>query len=257
MVSFILPSRNNLSSVWGYSEEYGPKFHDGQDIGNEGPWDVYAAADGVVAQAGWTSGGYGNRVWIDHADGFETFYGHLSDWDVSTGQTVRQGQRIGTMGSTGLSYGVHLHWGMHLNGNSVNPMNYLSGFSGGGGTPISIGEEEMKIISVPGGSIALVGEFSKATYRSVSGADGFSIGTNRAIYGEASGLTEDQVATALRESDERRSGLVQEITAAVVKQLSAGLDIDVQAEISDADIQEISTAVVEALPKSYTVTADV
>lgn len=85
---------------------------------------VYASCGGTVAKAGWGSG-YGYVVYINHEDGRQTRYAHLSKVLVSAGQTVKQGERIALSGSTGVSTGPHLHFEMLINGTQVNPLNYL------------------------------------------------------------------------------------------------------------------------------------
>lgn len=86
---------------------------------------VVASNAGVVTKAGWGSG-YGYVVYIKHADGRETRYGHLSKVLVKAGQTVSQGQRIALSGNTGRSTGPHLHFEIRINGTAVNPLKYLS-----------------------------------------------------------------------------------------------------------------------------------
>ena len=82
---------------------------------------VMAASDGVVIAAGW-SGGYGRTVRLRHANGYQTLYGHLSRISVRRGQRVSQGEKIGAVGSTGLSTGPHLDYRMSLNGKYVDPL---------------------------------------------------------------------------------------------------------------------------------------
>jgi murein DD-endopeptidase MepM/ murein hydrolase activator NlpD len=82
---------------------------------------IYAADSGVVVYAGWISGGYGNMVMIDHGNGYQTLYAHLSAIRVSCGASVRQGQVIGLAGSTGRSTGPHLHFEVRYMGGFVNP----------------------------------------------------------------------------------------------------------------------------------------
>lgn len=86
---------------------------------------VTASNAGTVVHAGWASG-YGYAVYINHADGRQTRYGHLSKVLVKTGQTVSQGERIALSGNTGRSTGPHLHFEIRINGNAVNPLNYLN-----------------------------------------------------------------------------------------------------------------------------------
>lgn len=99
-------------------------FHNGIDIAAPAGTPVYAYANGRVVTAGWVGMG-GNGVVIDHGNGLRTVYYHLSRIDVSVGQSVRVGQRIGGVGTTGYSTGNHLHFGVILHGKPVNPLNYI------------------------------------------------------------------------------------------------------------------------------------
>ena len=96
------------------------RFHRGLDIGAAHGTPILAATDGRVARAGW-GGGYGNMVQLSHGGGLATRYGHMSRIAVSSGQSVRQGQVIGYVGSTGLSTGPHLHYELFRNGQLVDP----------------------------------------------------------------------------------------------------------------------------------------
>jgi murein DD-endopeptidase MepM/ murein hydrolase activator NlpD len=102
-----------------------PSLHTGVDFrGNVGDL-IHATAAGTVTTAGW-SGGYGKMVEINHGNGLSTRYGHLSAIAVSIGQTVRAGQVIGRLGSTGRSTGPHLHYETRVNGAAVNPQRFLT-----------------------------------------------------------------------------------------------------------------------------------
>ena len=85
---------------------------------------VYASCGGTVAKAGWGSG-YGYVVYINHADGRQTRYAHLSKVLVKAGQSVSQGDKIALSGNTGVSSGPHVHFEILINGKQVNPLNYL------------------------------------------------------------------------------------------------------------------------------------
>lgn len=100
-------------------------FHEGIDIADDYGSQIVATAGGVVTIAGYTSGGYGNLVEIDHGNGFVTRYGHNSAVLVTPGMTVEQGQTIALMGSTGKSTGAHVHYEVRLNGAPVDPMVFL------------------------------------------------------------------------------------------------------------------------------------
>jgi LysM repeat protein len=82
---------------------------------------VWAADSGVVVYAGWSNNGYGNMVMIDHGNGWQTLYAHLSQVNVHCGQSVAQGNTIGLAGSTGNSTGPHLHFETRFEGGFVNP----------------------------------------------------------------------------------------------------------------------------------------
>lgn len=100
--------------------------HKGIDIGAAGGADIVAAADGTVKAASYSSAA-GNYVMIDHGGGLYTVYMHASSLLVSPGQTVTAGQVIAKVGSTGISTGNHLHFGVSLNGSYVSPWGYLGG----------------------------------------------------------------------------------------------------------------------------------
>ncbi len=100
--------------------------HEGIDIANAAGTSVKASDGGVVTFAGWTNGGYGNLVIVDHQNGYQTYYGHNSRITVSVGQKVAQGDEVAKMGSTGRSTGNHCHFEVRVNGVPQNPFNYLS-----------------------------------------------------------------------------------------------------------------------------------
>jgi murein DD-endopeptidase MepM/ murein hydrolase activator NlpD len=122
-LGFIWPAEGTLSSKFG--RRWG-RMHKGIDIAGPVGTPINAAADGTVVVAGWQSGGYGNLVEIRHGDGTTTRYGHNSQLSVTVGQTVRQGQQVARMGSTGRSTGSHLHFEIRPSGGSaVNPIALL------------------------------------------------------------------------------------------------------------------------------------
>ncbi len=100
------------------------KFHDGLDIAANTGNPVYVYTDGKVVQAGW-NGGYGLSILVDHGNGLQTRYAHLSKIYVKVGQKVKTGERIGAVGSTGNSTGPHLHFEVIKNGQTKNPLNYI------------------------------------------------------------------------------------------------------------------------------------
>ncbi|MEK7113101.1 MAG: M23 family metallopeptidase [Patescibacteria group bacterium] len=117
--SFVWPTGGTISQRFAW-------YHKGIDIANRAAPVILAADAGRVIGAGWLDGyGYGNRVIIDHGNGYRTLYGHLSQVYVVSGQTVARGAAIGKMGSTGRSTGIHLHFEVLNNGVYLNPLNVL------------------------------------------------------------------------------------------------------------------------------------
>ncbi|WP_062052540.1 peptidoglycan DD-metalloendopeptidase family protein [Bacillus sp. JCM 19034] len=116
-------------AVGGYISSYQGnrwgRFHRGIDIARPSNYNILAADSGTVTQAS-NQGGYGNVIRIDHNNGIETLYAHLESMDVSVGQTVAKGEKIGVMGQTGNSTGIHLHFEVYENGNLKDPMDYLN-----------------------------------------------------------------------------------------------------------------------------------
>lgn len=129
----ITPSAGAVSAtgVWiwptaGIITQYFRPWHKGLDIANHNGGPILAADSGTVVVAGWTDNtGYGNRVVIDHGNGYKTLYGHMSRIDVVVGQTVRRGDQLGMMGSTGRSTGTHLHFEIRSTGGNKDPLGYL------------------------------------------------------------------------------------------------------------------------------------
>jgi murein DD-endopeptidase MepM/ murein hydrolase activator NlpD len=109
--------------VSGYGMRWG-RLHAGIDIAVPAGTPILAAASGTVVLAAVT-GGYGNYTCIDHGGGVSTCYAHQSSYAVSSGQSVGQGQVIGSVGCTGHCFGDHLHFEVRVNGSPVDPMGYL------------------------------------------------------------------------------------------------------------------------------------
>ena len=128
----VIPSRGTGDLGWptvgGYiSSQMGYRWgrqHKGIDIARPSNRNILAADNGKVESAGW-DGGYGNKIVINHNNGMKTVYGHLEKIEVKVGQTVSKGQKIGVMGSTGNSTGVHLHFEVYENGVLKNPRKAL------------------------------------------------------------------------------------------------------------------------------------
>jgi len=120
--------RGTSNFIWptsGSITQYPVWYHMALDIANPGTPAILAAYSGTVSYAGCLSWGYGCHVVIDHGNGYQTLYAHLSRYDVEAGQSVSQGQVIGVMGSTGRSTGTHLHFEIRQGGQLLNPLNFL------------------------------------------------------------------------------------------------------------------------------------
>jgi len=120
---FSIPLRGSYRMTSGFGPRWG-RMHNGTDFAGPHGMGIHATADGVVTRAG-TLSGYGKVIYIEHAFGLETRYGHLSSIDVKKGQRVSRGDRIGGMGNTGRSTGTHLHYEVRVNGDPVNPMKFI------------------------------------------------------------------------------------------------------------------------------------
>lgn len=115
------PSRGRVSSNFGM--RWG-KMHQGLDIAANIGTPIYAALDGTVTYSGWATG-YGNLVKLKHDGGVETYYGHCSKLLVAVGDTVKKGEKIAEVGSTGNSTGPHVHFEVRVNGVAKDPTKYL------------------------------------------------------------------------------------------------------------------------------------
>ncbi len=118
------------SSFGGRSDPFSGEgaFHTGIDLVAPTGTPVHATADGVVATAAW-SGAYGKLIVINHGNGLDTYYAHLSQFLIVPGQEVRRGEVIALSGGTGHATGPHMHYEVRLHGTPVNPYKYLAGSS--------------------------------------------------------------------------------------------------------------------------------
>lgn len=114
---------NRVNPISGQSE-----FHRGLDISTAKDTPITATADGVVVFSGWNRGG-GNVVVIAHGHGFSTYYAHNRENTVQVGQSVKRGEVIGYVGSTGSATGSHVHYEVWHNGKNKNPISYIYGRS--------------------------------------------------------------------------------------------------------------------------------
>ena len=125
----ILPVYGITSSGFGFRGNPmgggGGEHHDGIDFRCPVGTTIRAAGGGIVKEAGWDDGGYGNAVIIDHGQGLQTMYAHNSELVVEAGQRVERGDVIAKSGSTGRSTGPHLHYEVRVNGSPVDPSSYF------------------------------------------------------------------------------------------------------------------------------------
>ncbi|KAF0677627.1 M23 family metallopeptidase [Profundibacterium mesophilum] len=120
---FAVPIKDSFRFTSGFGPRWG-RMHNGTDFAASLGTPIYSTADGVVIHSGWSSG-FGKLVKIQHEFGIQTYYAHQSKLRVKKGQRVSRGERIGDMGSTGRSTGVHLHYEVRVDGKPVNPMTYI------------------------------------------------------------------------------------------------------------------------------------
>jgi murein DD-endopeptidase MepM/ murein hydrolase activator NlpD len=116
--AFVWPVSGSLTQLYWWG-------HRAIDIGAPTGSAVVASDGGYVSFVGWTDIGYGYLIILDHANGYSSYYAHLSQMYVMVGQQVERGQVIGAVGSTGNSTGPHLHLEIRYNGNEQNPLVYL------------------------------------------------------------------------------------------------------------------------------------
>jgi murein DD-endopeptidase MepM/ murein hydrolase activator NlpD len=101
------------------------KMHTGIDFSAPVGTPIYATGDGVVESVTRSGRGLGNRILIDHGFGYKTLYACMDEISVRQGRRVKRGEKIGTVGDSGLSVAPHLHYEVRLNGEQVNPINYF------------------------------------------------------------------------------------------------------------------------------------
>lgn len=118
-VGFTTPCVGKLSQ--GFSTK-----HPAVDIYNSYGTEIYASSTGICVQKVYSNVSYGNHIILEHSDGYETLYAHLSDIAIDIDQEVQQGELIGYMGSTGNSTGNHLHFEIYKDGKQVNPLKYIT-----------------------------------------------------------------------------------------------------------------------------------
>lgn len=123
------------------------KFHSGIDIATEEGQPIYASADGIVSSSGWISG-YGLTIVLSHGEGLETLYAHNSELLVWEGAFVKQGTIVALAGSTGNSTGPHCHFEVDLNGEPVNPWDFVGGDSHLSSNPLNFFKSDYNFLPI-------------------------------------------------------------------------------------------------------------
>ncbi len=164
--SLVAPVSGGITSWFGYRDDVGDvgsSYHQGIDIGAAEGTPIGAAGAGTVTQAGW-NGGYGYSVTLDHGNGLETLYGHMSEVLVAVGDVVSQLQTIGLVGSTGNSTGPHLHFSVIKDGEQVDPASifgYASGTNYATAGLHWVGEKGPELVNFKGGESVYDAETSE------------------------------------------------------------------------------------------------
>jgi murein DD-endopeptidase MepM/ murein hydrolase activator NlpD len=122
----VAPAKGIITTYFGEVGGLSPRGHAGVDVAAPVGTPIFAMEDGEVLRADFGNAAYGGLIVIAHADGYETWYGHLSQLGVEPGDRVTRGAQIGGMGSTGMSTGSHLHFEVRQEGELRNPMRWLS-----------------------------------------------------------------------------------------------------------------------------------
>lgn len=117
-----------LSSGYGYRIDpvyHVTKLHSGIDFTSPIGSPIHCTGDGTVVKVGYSTGGYGNEVIVDHGFGYKSHYAHMSKFNTKVGKKVKRGEIIGFVGSTGKSTAPHLHYEIIKNGNKIDPINFF------------------------------------------------------------------------------------------------------------------------------------
>ena len=195
------PGYSRISSGYGnrVCPFHGNEFHDGIDLAAASGTPILAFGPGTVTMSGW-NGGYGNYIRIDHGGGLMSFYGHCSALYVSKGATVKAGQKIAAVGTTGSSTGNHLHFGMHRNGSPVNPQSYVkdsdttANYTGSGGGSATNTVKAMFTTYYPadnameGGFLDAMGNPLDTSKRTCAAPPSVSFGTKVTVQGTGTSL---------------------------------------------------------------------
>lgn len=117
---------SEITSGYGYRLDPWPEFHEGVDLAADYGTPIHATAAGTVVFAGW-DGGFGNKVALDHGNGYQSWYGHMSRFAVAEGARVHRGDVIGFVGASGEATGPHVHYQLMFEGKPIDPTPFLTG----------------------------------------------------------------------------------------------------------------------------------
>ncbi|MBD8467661.1 MULTISPECIES: M23 family metallopeptidase [Plantibacter] len=216
----------DLADGWGSMAGGRTQPHRGLDYQPGAGAAIPAVAAGVVSANRWNAA-LGNVLVIAHPDGMYSGYSHLAAASPhQVGAAVVRGEPVGVVGNTGsASSGAHLHLTITFTADgtwnnadirvTTDPYPFINARLNGEDPVQPLKESDMpKIISVPGGTIALVTETFGTMYTSTSGGQGFSIAANTKAYGQVTGLTQDQVTTLVAEANARGQRIADLVAAA-------------------------------------------
>ena len=196
------PSYSYVSSGYGnrVCPFHGQEFHDGIDLAAASGTPILAFGPGTVTMSGW-NGGYGNYISIDHGGGLMSFYAHCSALYVKKGATVKAGQKIAAVGTTGSSTGNHLHFGMHKNGSPVNPQSYVkdsdttANYTGSGGAGTATNTVKAMFTAyypadnaMEGGFLDAQGNLLEPSKRTCAAPPSVAFGTKMTVQGTGTSL---------------------------------------------------------------------
>jgi len=212
----ITPDGNYLNHAqWRIDDGLGP--HSGIDLNAPGGEPIYNCAPGTVRFAG-SSGSWGYHVKIEHADGTYTGYAHMRPGSVavSQGQVLNSTTKIGLVGSSGSATGEHLHLARMTSlstSDHIDPTDLATASPAvpGAVPTIQQGDDEMRMIQAPNGSLAIISAYYAAEY---SGSDTIGVSANLAAWGPLISVDAASYARLISDANSRRTALLAEIASA-------------------------------------------
>lgn len=207
--------------------------HSGQDVAAPGGTRIRAAAAGRVSFVGWKDQFGGNMVHIDHDDGTQTRYAHLSGFLVTVGQRVSAGQDVALVGTTGASNGNHLHWEYLVNGQYVNPLNYLVA------SATSTKDDDMLVTKDPGGNYLFTDD---------EGIENVALYFDKGVGGEEA-IAALRAMGLVTDLSQRHADVVRSIARNRAAAKRAELVAAVKAAVGTPDTSAITKGILDAIAK--------